>query len=199
MDVSAKYTSLSKLLSLILRHTPEKFNIKMREDGFVDMEELVKNIKKLERFSWVSTSDIMDLAKKDKKGRFEIQQENERLLIRARYGHNKNLRINITYPEAKPGDIKFLYHGTTVDKIESIQKGGIKPMDRQYVHLSTTLSDAIEVAKRRKSIPAIVVVDAEKMITEGLKIYRATNRVYLTKYVSPRFIIKIIKNPTKIL
>ena len=134
------YVSLSKLLTLILRHEPERVGIKLRPDGFVNLDELVACIRKIRRFAWVKMEDILFIAKNDTKGRFELQSMEDRILIRARYGHNKRLGIRIEYPEVKLGEVKLLYHGTKRAFLGSIMKEGLRPMNRMYAVSYTHLT-----------------------------------------------------------
>ncbi len=189
-----KYRSLSKLLALILRHDPHRFGVEMRPDGYVNLDNLVEKIKKLDRFSWVTRNDIIRVVRDDEKQRFELSNFDNATWIRARYGHNKNLGVLIEYPVVSPQEISLLYHGTIEAKVVAIEKEGLKPMDRVYVHLSSNLKDAIEVAKRRIGRPVVIVIDARKMIIDGYRIFKATNRIYLTRYVPPKYIIKVLKN-----
>lgn len=194
-----RYKLLGKFLSLILRHDPARVGINLRSDGYVSIRLLAEKISAINRFSWVNEESILKAAKLDEKDRFEITEMSGELYIRARYGHNKNLGVKIDYPEVRKGEIKLLYHGTEEKNIQPILRNGILPMDRIYVHLSATIRDSVEVAKRRKGRPVVVVVDADRMIGDGYFIYRATKRVYLTKFVPPMYIIKTIKNIDRLL
>lgn len=185
-----KWRSLGKLLTLILRHEPHKFNIKLTQDGFASVNALANAINGIPKFSWVTPKDIVYVARIDDKGRFELKEINGELHIRAIYGHSKDLDVCIEYSLVKVGEIKYLYHGTQRDKLESIIREGIKAMNRKYVHLSATIRDALEVAKRRKGIPVVTIIDAERMLLDGIKIYRATKKVYLVDHVPPKYIVK---------
>ena len=188
-----KYRSLGKLLTLILRHEPHKFGIELSGDGYAPLSKLVVAIRNLPRFSWVTSKDILHVVKTDDKHRFELKTEKGEIFIRARYGHSKNLNIRIEYPLVKAGEIKYLYHGTQKERLNAIMREGLKPMDRKYVHLSATIRDALEVAKRRKGKHIVLVVDAERMIRDGIKIYRATQRTFLVDYVPPSYIVKALE------
>ncbi|WP_252901185.1 RNA 2'-phosphotransferase [Vulcanisaeta sp. JCM 14467] len=76
----------------------------------------------------------------DPKGRFEVRDG----MIRARYGHNKSLNVDIRYDV--DNEVSVLYHGTTKEALTRIMREGIKPMNRKYVHLVLDLRDAYEVA-----------------------------------------------------
>jgi hypothetical protein len=66
---------------------------------------------------------------------------------RALYGHSvpdKLERTASTPPER-------LYHGTSPTALDAIRHAGLQPMRRQYVHLSNTLAEAIEVGRAQES------------------------------------------------
>ena len=192
MSREEKLITLSKFLSLLLRHRPDILDLKMRRDGFVNARELVKKIKRRPGFGWVTIDDIKLLVTNDPKQRFELKYEEGELLIRARYGHSRSLPIRIQYKPIQLGEAKYLYHGTRADVLPWILREGLKPMARKYVHLSPSPEDAIEVAKRRKGKPVILQIDVESFLKNGGKIWKATDKVYLAKEIPPKYI-KIYK------
>jgi putative RNA 2'-phosphotransferase len=80
-----------------------------------------------------------------------------------------------------------LYYGTARDLAQSILRHGLKPRDRQYVHLSPLLGEAIAVGKRRDPVPAIVVVDACAAHAEGVRFF-ASGPLFLVENVPPKFL-----------
>ena len=178
-----KRVSLSKFLSGILRHYPYKIGVELTDEGYIKIDKLVKNITKTKRFEWVTREHIVAIALLDPKNRFEIKNS----YIRANYGHS--IKINIKYPVARYSGP--LYHGTTLEKLKSILSEGLKPMKRNYVHLTTSLEDAYKRASVRNGKPVILVIDG-KELSKHVSLYKATEKIYLTKYVPPKTIIKII-------
>ena len=83
------------------------------------------------------------IARSDKV-RFEIKDDK----IRALYGHSSSILFNkIQKTASKPPDI--LYHGTSPSAAKNIMSEGLRPMNRQYVHLSTDKNTALQVGKRK--------------------------------------------------
>ena len=183
---------LSKLMSLILRHTPSKFNIALSRDGFVAISELVAKIQQKTNLSWVTEKHIRAVAELDQKGRFEIKGD----LIRARYGHSKSLNIEIEYEEVPLNKLpSVLYHGTVESNLPSILKFGLVPMRRKFVHLTSTVEDALTVAYRHKKGDDKVVllkIDTKKLLSLGYRILRASEKIFLVAKV-PSEAISIIK------
>jgi putative RNA 2'-phosphotransferase len=169
---------VSKFLSFILRHKPESFNLKLDRNGFCFLQDILKILQ--DRFKDLDNDSLLELIKKDSKGRFEVTGD----LIRARYGHSIEV-VPIEDPSEPP---EFLYHGTTPDKIIKILKFGLKPMNRQFVHLSITKEDAYKVGLRHTSRPVVLKILAKKVYRNNIKFFRESD-VFLVRYIPPKFII----------
>ena len=104
--------------------------------------------------------------------------------IRAMYGHSFPMQIK--YEEETPP--VMLYHGTAKRFLDFIKKEGLKPMSRQYVHLSEDTETAKMVGKRRDSDPVILYINTVEAIKAGVKFYRANDKVWLCKELPPQFI-----------
>ena len=88
-------------------------------------------------------------------------------------------------PVAPPA---LLYHGTVERFLGSIRESGLKPGERQYVHLSPDAETAAKVGQRRGK-PVILTIDAAAMQADGYPFYRAENGVWLTDHVPARYVI----------
>ena len=168
-------TKVSKCMSYLLRHNPE--NLQMDDKGFVRLENLLRKIN--ERFD-VNEHFVKQIVCDSEKKRFEIVGEK----IRAIYGHSINVEIRL--PEDQT--VELLYHGTTLESVSKILKDGLKPMRRKWVHLSTTEETAKEVGKRRTPNPVVLAIDAQKARKDGIKFYKATGGVYLSKEIPSKYI-----------
>ncbi len=171
-----KRVRISKFLSGLLRHYPEKFGIKLDRYGFADISEVLQIIN-------IDRLTLEAIVALDKKNRFEIVGNK----IRARYGHSIDIDHRWSESENVPA---ILYHGTSPKNVESILRIGLLPMRRREVHLSESIADAIEVGKRHSKNPAILIINAEKMIRDGYEI-RKKGKVYTTDFV-PRDYLKVI-------
>jgi len=174
--------ALSKLISYILRHNPSAAGLKVSSNGWVRISDLVRAIKEVwvnkEKYKWVTEEHVRALAALDPKGRFEVKGD----LIRARYGHSKRLGLKVTIDYDVDAESKVLYHGTTVTYLPSILKEGIKPMRRQYVHLTTDKDIACETGARHGK-PVVLAVDAECLRKLGITVFKASNVIRLVEYV----------------
>lgn len=174
---------LSKKMSGLLRHYGPKYGLRVSKDGWVRISDLVRVLRSLPGYDWVTSDDILEIVKYDDKGRYEIQGG----MIRARYGHSLNVEVEYErIPWSKlPGT---LYHGTVMVNLHSILKTGLKPMKRKYVHLSINPQDAYAVGKRHGDDVIVLEIDVECLKQKGLEVYRASERVLLVKQVPPECI-----------
>lgn len=130
-------TDKSKVLSEILRHTPEKYGLSVSTEGWLSISALI------EKIDFISHSDLLYIVENSSKKRFSISSCG--LFVRANQGHSlEHVCLNLTrvYPE------RPLYHGTTPLLTETILLEGLKPMGRQYVHLTDNITTALSVGKR---------------------------------------------------
>src|SRR3569832_1440473 len=109
---------LSKFLSLILRHEPQRVGLTLCEGGGVKVEELLQAIN---RNGLSLTLDQLKhiVAISDKK-RFAFSVDGDR--IRASQGHS--VEVDLQYPPQTPPEI--LYHGTATRFLEGIRKSGLQ-------------------------------------------------------------------------
>ena len=180
---------LSKLISGLLRHYPEQIGVKLSKDGYVSISDLVRGIrekwKNKHLYQWVSKEHIIALAQLDPKGRFEIKDDK----IRASYGHS----IQVSVEREPDRKVKTLYHGTSESFLESIMKEGLKPMKRQWVHLTSSFDDAVNVGRRKGGRTVVLVINAEELRKKGIEVYKAGKNVYLVKKVLPDCIEKVVR------
>lgn len=169
---------VSRYMSYLLRHNPE--NLKMDRHGFVDIGELLQELR--ERFR-IDEKFIVEIVENSERRRFEIVGN----MIRALYGHT--IPVELEFEEDKT--VKVLYHGTTPEAASRILREGLKPMRRSWVHLSPTIEMATEVGLRRTMNPVILEINAEAARKNGLRFYRATDKVYVCNAVLPRYLKKL--------
>lgn len=168
------YIKFSKEISYALRHAPWEYELEMDENGFVDIQQLLLSINEENVYPKViDKTDVFHVIEISDKKRFEVSGER----IRAIYGHSFPMQIK--YNEETPPAI--LYHGTAKRFLNSIMTEGLKPMSRQYVHLSADIETAMQVGKRRDSEPVILQIDTISALEAGIKFYHANNKVWLCK------------------
>lgn len=178
--MSKNLNETSKFLSYVLRHEPEAISLTLDAEGWADISALIdganKSGKTIDRDLLQQVVDTSD------KKRFSISEDG--LRIRAAQGHS-TATVAITYPEKVPPE--FLYHGTATRFLDSIQKEGLKPQERQYVHLSEDEQTAIAVGQRYGK-PVALKIEALRMHQQGFKFFQAENGVWLTTDIQMKFI-----------
>lgn len=179
--VQAKdYVKISKTMSYLLRHQPDKANIVLSDDGWVEVEELVK---KINQHSLVkpelTVNDVVYVVANDSKQRYFIQDGR----IRAVQGHSTKVNLGLT-PQEPP---TFLYHGTSVETAPLIIGEGLKAMSRTHVHLSATVDTAITVGSRHGK-PVVLIINASEAHRDGIKFYKADNGVWLADAIPNKYV-----------
>ncbi|MFD0589048.1 RNA 2'-phosphotransferase [Paenibacillus sp. GCM10027627] len=168
--------SLSKLMTKLLRHTPEAFGVVLDSaDGSCQLSTMLKAIQAQPRWSWVQQEHIELVVSNSDKQRFEIEGDR----IRAKYGHSHD---KVQYAPAQPP--ATLYHGTNKDALPAILKDGLRPMSRKYVHLSEGTHFATLAGSRRGEL-VMLEVDTANAVQQGVVFYYAGNEVWLADRVPP--------------
>ena len=175
------YKKLSQEISYALRHAPWEYELELDSEGFVPIAQLLAAINENGKHGReITVADIEYIIANSDKTRFEIQGDR----VRALYGHTIPMHIS-KEPIVPPA---VLYHGTTHKAAQIILKDGLKPMKRQYVHLSVDTDTAVQVGKRRDSDPVILKIDAAKAHSDGVVFYKGNDKVILADYVAPKYI-----------
>jgi putative RNA 2'-phosphotransferase len=171
--------SISKFLSLILRHSPETVRLQLDAHGWVNVTTLLKQCAAHgRRFSLAELEEVV--ATNDKQ-RFAFNEE--KTMIRANQGHS--IEVSLDLPAATPPD--FLYHGTVSKFMADIKAKGLLKMNRQHVHLTDDLNTADKVGSRR-GIPQILTIRSGQMHQDGMLFYLSENGVWLTDEVPAKYI-----------
>lgn len=175
-------TRLSKRLSFVLRHHPDKIGIRLDHYGRVDLQTLIEKFNR-HYGTPISEKIIREIMKDSDKQRYAIEGNT----IRALYGHS--VPVEPLTPPTEPPE--KLYHGTTHVAAEFIVDEGLKKMDRDFVHLSANTKMAVQVGKRRDPHPVIFEVAARKAAGSGILFYPTQSGIWLVDAMPANFL-KII-------
>jgi len=167
---------IGRYITLLLRHKPEKENLDIDNNGWVEVKQLINRLN-------ISKSDLDIIVSENNKKRFSYSQYDKK--IRCNQGHSIDVDVNLE--ETKPPNI--LYHGTAYKNVESIFKDGIDKRQRLHVHLSSDIETATSVGKRHGEV-YIFNIDCKQMYDDGIIFYLSLNDVWLTDYINPKYIIK---------
>ena len=179
INMSKNIKSISKFLSLVLRHKPETVPINLDENGWADVEILLETINK-NHFP-IDFSTLEEVVASNNKQRFTFNKA--RTHLRANQGHS--ISVDLDLIPAEPPTL--LYHGTATRFLDSIKTSGLLSQSRQHVHLSHERETAISVGQRHgKAI--VLEIFAEAMHKNGLQFVRSKNGVWLTDHVPVKYI-----------
>lgn len=170
---------VSKFLSLVLRHRPEKIGIALDSQGWVSVSELLKGCR--EHNFPLTRKELRAVVDTNDKKRFSFSQDG--LFIRANQGHS--VEVELGYEPAVPPPV--LYHGTAERFLPSIERHGLMRGERHHVHLSETTETAKAVGQRYGK-PAVLKIASAQMREEGYVFFRSANGVWLTEHVPAKYI-----------
>lgn len=170
----------SKFLSLILRHRPELIEIELDDQGWVNVDILLRQLK--EHKKEYDLAILQEVVENNNKKRFAFNEDQTK--IRANQGHS--VQVNLGYEVAIPPEL--LYHGTATRFLDSIQKTGLDKRNRHHVHLSADKDTAISVGSRHGKV-VILQIKARAMRAAGFKFYLSDNGVWLTNDIPVEYII----------
>ena len=168
----------SKFIALILRHKPETIGITLDEHGWADVDRLIEGVN---RTRPLDRDTLEEIVRTDAKQRYAFNEDHT--LIRANQGHS--VPVDVELEIMKPPAV--LYHGTGEKYVSSIDRQGLLPRSRLYVHLSNDADTAVKVGSRHGK-PVVYIVDAARMDADGYSFYRSVNGVWLTKAVPPQYL-----------
>lgn len=159
----------SKRLAYLLRHSdlPDR-------NGWIRVGVLLNEMS-------ITLPILQGIVAEDTKGRFEFSEDKSS--IRALYGHSINVNLGLE-PTIPP---PVLYHGTAEKYLDSIKKEGLRPRQRNFVHLSETMDMAKQVGTRHGN-PVVLSIDIEAMISAGYKFYKAQNGIWLIGDIPLKFL-----------
>lgn len=175
----SKLKNTSKILSLLLRHNPEKAGLTLDKNGWVNVDELLEKFSK--RFYSLELEYLQEVVAEDNKQRYSFSADGT--MLRANQGHS--VKIDLELEVVEPPEI--LFHGTVEKFINAILTDGIQKGSRQYVHLSADTETATSVGNRRGK-PIILKVQAQKMANQGYKFYLSENKVWLCDHIPANFL-----------
>lgn len=170
---------LSKFLSLVLRHRPERIGLTLDAGGWANVDELLRRARASDEP--MTRARLERVVRENDKQRFAFSADGTR--IRARQGHSIDVDLGLT--PVVPPDV--LYHGTARRNLASIRTEGLLRRRRHRVHLSPNAATARRVGQRHGP-PVVLVVAATTMHADGHVFYRTDNGVWLTEAVPPAYL-----------
>jgi putative RNA 2'-phosphotransferase len=167
---------ISRYLAKLLRHSPEKEGLQMDNKGWVECNQVYEKLD-------INKRELEFIVKENNKQRFSFDEDKTK--IRANQGHS--IKVDLGFKKEYPPNV--LYHGTSDKFYNSIKSYGIRKMNRTHVHLSDNIETAENVGKRKGGKLTILKIDARKMQKDNIDFYLSENKVWLTDYVDPKYIL----------
>jgi putative RNA 2'-phosphotransferase len=174
-----KIVSMSKFLSLVLRHQPEKIGIELDSAGWVSVDALLRACAR--HGSPIAREELELIVASNDKKRFAFSEDGAR--IRASQGHS--VEVELQYEPSVPPEI--LYHGTAERFLPAIRTEGLLKGKRHHVHLSRDEPSAFSVGQRHGK-PIVLRIRAGELHRAGQPFYVSANGVWLTDHVPASFL-----------
>lgn len=173
-----RLVSLSKRMSLALRHDPGRFGLVLDMHGWVLVDDLLSALS-------ISRPDFDAIVAGNDKRRFGIERTSEGAeRVRAHQGHSVPVELDLK-PAVPPS---CLYHGTSAGVVPAIRARGLLRGARLHVHLSPDVETAHRVGARRKGAVVVLRVDSGAMARDGHKFFLTANGVWLVDFVPPAYV-----------
>src|SRR5262245_47106675 len=115
---AARYKKVSRFLTLVLRHDPQRIGLVLDPQGWVSIDELVERAR---AHGVRLTRDlVLRVAETSDKQRFACDDTGR---IRANHGHTVPVDLGIEPSEPPP----ILFHGTAATSVTAIKVEGLVP------------------------------------------------------------------------
>ncbi len=170
---------LSKQLSKILRHQPERWGLALEPGGWVKVDDLIRAARAIGVV--LDRSRLHELIQSQPKPRFAFSPDGSR--IRANYGHSIDIDLQLEPVKPPPN----LHHGSASHQIESIRIHGLQARGRRFVHLSEDPETAW-ITGQRHGKPVVFKVNAVQAHSKGTTFYYAAPGIWLSAFIPPDYV-----------
>ncbi|MEZ4960702.1 MAG: RNA 2'-phosphotransferase [Saprospiraceae bacterium] len=170
---------LSKFLSFVLRHRPEKIGLALDANGWAEVTDLLEKMN--QNGYQIDPQLLVQVVETSDKQRFALSADGT--MIRANQGHSVQVDLGLK-PIVPP---ELLFHGTATKNLNSIHKLGLQKGKRHHVHLSADKATAAKVGGRHGKAVVLKIM-AGKMHQSGHLFYRSENGIWLAEAVPVEFI-----------
>ncbi len=175
----AHLVPLSKFISLVLSHSPQRINLALDDAGWASIDELLQGAARARHV--ITRGTLMHIVDNCPKRRFAISEDG--LRIRANQGHSAPVELGLI--AVVPPEL--LYHGTASSSVDSILRTGLNRGQRQHVHLSANRGTALSIGLLHGP-PAILRIHTGRMSAAGHSFFCSANEVWLVDEVPARYI-----------
>jgi len=161
---------ISKRMSWLLRHGADDVGLAIDPEGYVAITDVLRTLKgDHPGISRQVLAAVIHQVEPDKQ-RFRIEGE----WIRANYGHSFDSKVKRTATEPP----ETLLYGTSRRSLPEIFRTGLRPMERQFVHLTTDPALAAQIGARHGRA-RILQIAAGVAHRHQVPFYRANSKFWL--------------------
>ncbi|XP_032454903.1 tRNA 2'-phosphotransferase 1 [Nasonia vitripennis] len=186
-DVVDHDKRISKKLSYLLRHAAVKKGFNIRPDGFIPVQEILKET------PGCTVKDIERVVANNDKQRFTLSSFDNVLMIKANQGHTISQvdSLNLKLLDSVDFDI---VHGTYHSCYEKIRHQGLSRMKRNHIHFAKGLNF---INGLRRNAELFIFINYPKAKGDGLKFYKSENNVILCPgnsegFVKTKYFLKVV-------
>ncbi len=166
--------NVSRKLAFLLRHSQDPLYISL-DGGWAKVSAITQALN-------ISRAQLDEIVANDEKGRYMYDEHKQR--IRACQGHSiPGVQVEMEQPEPP----EYLFHGTATRFLDTIMREGLRPMTRQWVHLSQDYATAVNVGSRHGT-PIVLRINSRQLAADGYQLYRSLNGVWQIKEVPAKYL-----------
>ncbi|MBF0118921.1 MAG: RNA 2'-phosphotransferase [Desulfobacterales bacterium] len=169
----SNYKKLHDFICYILGRKPDEFGLIPDNDGYIKIKDLLKVFSEEDGWKYVRKTHIDESFVNTKNKGFEIRED----LIRAI--DRKNLPI-IKAAENPP---KLIYTSIRENAYPHIMEKGIIPTFHKMVVLSSNISLAERIGKRRDHKSVLLTVNVSRLIENNIALFNLGEFIYLTDLI----------------
>jgi putative RNA 2'-phosphotransferase len=172
---------VGRMMAGILRHFPERFDLAMDSNGWVDLNDMVGAMRNARRnLHWLRPHHIRAIAETDEKGRYQVEGGQ----VRATYGHS----VDVIMDDLPVSQTETLFYPVSEEELDIVLEAGLHPTDRRKLHLSGSFETAYSAGSVHMDAPIVLQVDAAAAVASGAAIRRAGKAVYVAEDIDSTFL-----------
>ena len=193
---------ISRFLAYILRHNAIKMGLKMDEEGYVKLSDILAlpSVKKYPQGQRTEVA-VQRLVRQCRKQRFSMRKGADGCVyIRANQGHSiKGLNdAAMLRPVHSASELRACVHGTYWRFMESIRKEGLNRMSRKHIHFSFEQYGSQDtISGMRSDCQVLIHVDVARCLAAGIRFFMSDNKVILSEgrdgVIAPEYFSRVQK------
>jgi putative RNA 2'-phosphotransferase len=164
---------LRKTLTFLLRHRPDVGRLRLDDDGWCTVDQVVEAVGRLQKIR-IPSGELVAIAREDPYGSFQVDGSRIRAVRRIRV------------PD-------ILYHATTVEVAEQARAAGLlTPSGQRFCRLHVREHLAWLAAHRqREGQPTVIYVDANRAFRSGIEFRRLDGGFFGVERLPVKFLLNL--------